>query len=45
MRRLVLLGLVLLFLLGSLGGCGGDSRDKQTDPKKRTRFVPDPKKA
>ncbi len=45
MRRLALLGLVLLFLVGSIGCSSDDTRDKQTEPKKRTQFAPDPKKA
>jgi hypothetical protein len=47
MRRLLLLGLLWLFCLGSIGGCGSGSEDtsgEKKDVHKRTRRVPDPKK-
>jgi hypothetical protein len=44
MRRLLLLGLLWLFCLGSIGGCGSeDTSGEKKDTHKRTRRVPDPK--
>jgi hypothetical protein len=45
MRRLALLGLIWLFFLGSIAGCGSDNTgEPPKETKKRTRFVPDPQK-
>ena len=45
MRRLVLLGLLWLFCLGSIGcGSSEDTSGEKKDTPKRTRRVPDPKK-
>jgi hypothetical protein len=47
MRRLVLFGLLWLFCLGSVGGCGSGSEDssgEKKDATKRKLRTPDPKK-